>query len=790
MERRELLRVLSGLGAQAILSKYDNTLEEFGRIVPGTASADSRRLTDRPIPSCSSTVYPGERIVLWGEFSAKLLHVVATAPAWRSSPKVIQNLTFLVDKLDASCLYEFNECRPVKLEVIDNNQHRVIWVNKPHVLWLEKVNLSSGEPLRLFGRNLHCATSLDLVNGGTKIPLKMLKSEPYVIETEIPLGQSGNYSLQVDGDYVHDVVIMNNGDDPLNIQTWWAREFNWRTHINIDPAKLEMFPGDSTDVIQNELNSLTSTGGVVQIPSGTFGVRTLLIPPNVVLMGAGSSKTTLKYVGGQQQTNAKMRASQDDKGRVLPGKDPTAILRAEAGPVGVARLGISADDLPPADGYRRNRGVVQAFEIQTDSSKCIFVSEVKVTLPGGSGFLIVANSDVIVQKCDVVVACVGIWVEARSGDGRVAIRDSRIENQQRPAVIMRASNSVFERNNIIGRNKVHSWCSGEHRIADLGPSPKGALYTRHYISENHAEGVFGSPDLNDGEGLNYQMTSRVAYSRVSKADQLSLSDQNQSFTPGQLKGFTIAIVGGAGIGQVRVIVDNSGNELKVDVPWEITPNQSSIYTLDRYIAAYQCIVVNNFVSGVKKRAIDLYCKSYENWIQGNTLVNAGGIFLNATEDFSQHRLDMCYFNVVRSNIIKGQPTDPASAVPQRKLLQTDHGLNWGIRIGHISGGGSPINFSAIAAYANELRGNKIEGPMSDPRNAAIIIGIQTNSPGAAKAMANLIEKNYINGLDITVRLGADVFGTMLVSNVCNGKTCTGEKVQQGPSMLLQKSLFE
>jgi hypothetical protein len=209
----------------------------------------------------------------------------------------------------------------------------------------------------------------------------------------------------------------------------------------------------------------------------------------------------------------------------------------------------------------------------------------------------------------------------------------------------------------------------------------------------------------------------------------------------------------------------------VQPAWDIVPTAGDAYTVDLVIGAYQTIIVNNSIAGVKKCGIDLYCKNYDNWIQGNSLVNAGGIFLNATEVRAQQRLDMSYFNVVRDNVVTGTALDPETRRLQDPRMSTDHGLTWGITIGHVApGSGSSDVRPSLAVYGNEVRHNTVRGPMSNGSlrgatvpAAAVILGMRTAKTGTT-ARGNLVEDNEFRELPVGIRLGEGTADTWLRNN--------------------------
>jgi hypothetical protein len=718
----------------------------------------------------SVTVYPGETVGLYGALPGGKFSAKAVAVAWRGRPAVTRELAFEGGEAVAYGAYPFEESRPVRLEFAG----KAVCVNRPRVDWVEHQTVYAGQRLRLFGRNLHCVNAVALAGGGKTAYLQQVSAAPYVFEARVPACAVGGYDVVVDGALVGHVDVVARGSDPLALEVEWAGKFKWDA---VSTVTLEKSPADSTGAIQAALDAAgKSGGGVVMLPEGEFGIRHLDLPAGVVLMGAGQGITVLRYLGGEPAMATHDAPSIYMHMQMVTWENSHPMLNASAGNVGVARLSLVSDVALPDDQHRRIEGYVQGIRVDARNDRYVFVSDVDMQLENGSGMHLSIGSDAIVQRCRVFAPCTSVSMNTHTADGRSSVRNCTLSNQQRPVVEFNTSHAVLEDNHLVGRNKWLKWCNGEHRISDHGASPGTGGFTHQYIANNVADGVFGTPDENDGEGMNFQQTTRLAYAGVTAADAKTFTDSTQNFAPGVLKGTTIVIVRGRGLGQVRTIVDNTATSVTVEPAWDAVPDAKSLYTIDKEISAYGCIIVNNQLEGVKKRAVDLYCKNYDNWIQGNLIVNAGGIFLNANETTTGKRLDMAYFNVVRDNVVMGQAMDPKTGLPQQKLIGTDHGLGWGIRIGNV--GKSKNTIPGVCVYGNEVRNNTIYGPTPDGRAAGIIIGVDT-LPDAVSALGTIIENNEIHDMPVGIRLGGHVAGSEIRGNRFFLKGVDKQEVETG-----------
>ncbi len=89
---------------------------------------------------------------------------------------------------------------------------------------------------------------------------------------------------------------------------------------------------------------------------------------------------------------------------------------------------------------------------------------------------------------------------------------------------------------------------------------------------------------------------------------------------------SVAIVGGRGAGQYRLIRSFSGREIDIEKPFDISPDRSSVVTVVPTQRHY--IFVNNRVTDAGI-GIQFYGTNFESVIAGNTVSRAAGIFLRA-----------------------------------------------------------------------------------------------------------------------------------------------------------------
>ncbi len=347
-----------------------------------------------------------------------------------------------------------------------------------------------------------------------------------------------------------------------------------------------------------------------------------------------------------------------------------------------------------------------------------------------------------------------------------------LRNTQRVGILGAGNRAVIERNTLVGAaiarppGTPDPTGTSEHRVTDLGPE-------MCYVAHNRVDGTWGKPNSNEGEGICWQPIARLAYSRVQSADPDTLTDGAQAFAPDDLKDAKVTIVAGRGLGQMRAITGNSATRLTLDAPWQVVPDATSLYTIDRHVTRHNLIVDNEVVGKVHKGGIVLYGKNYDNVVAGNTLRNTGGIWLTATQVAGARRADFSYFAYAAHNRIYGAATPPSEG--NRK---GNH-----VTIGSAADGGVAARpdpaLPSVGIYGSEIRGNLLVGigttvPFSSQYNDNFVKGsgifVSSSAPeppaGPRQPMAQglIIEDNRVTNTVAGVHLGSTSWDTLLRGN--------------------------
>lgn len=691
---------------------------------------------------------------------------------------------------------------------------RPVFVNKAEIFWASEHMVVPGQKVRIFGRNFEnilqpgkekggkpdnkndsdVKVKLVDINNNSTIDADVLDVSPNAIDFSIPgkMDKGGQYTVMVTngagGDYGWYRI---NDDEALTVLEQTYKTGSLKNKLGLDAAWIADIPHnnminvqkygakgdgqtDDTSAIQTALdNAGAENGGVVYLPEGTYLFSELKVPANTVLLGEGKETTILRYIGG--------RTPAERVGR--PGwtyGEPIFLISSKGDSAGLANLSIINEEKRPAeDKMRRLNGWVLPVAFGYDSTYKIgdgmvkknhgyFLKNVRIRNVDGAGVEIHATSDIIVENSELYVTHGAINCYA---DGYVRIRNNTMFNTQRPLILGFSEKQWIEGNDLSAENaetydgidpELPAKSGSEHRIMDLS-----SLY--NYVAGNRVTGQFGLSYSNDGEGILWQSTVRLALGTVSAADTESVTDGKQTFTANSLKDANIVIIGGKGIGQMRKVTGNTANKILVDRAWDIIPDETSVYTVDHDVAYHNIVVDNDISAKTNKGGICFYTKDYDNIISGNTLENTGGIWLTSSQVSSQNRADFSYFTYAADNKIKG------AANPH-------YGMGNHVTIGSANDGGVNAlldeKIPSTTIFGSKFLRNEITGigtdiPYMSEFNKKFVIGsgimISNNSPVHYPVSQGLIvEKNKVTNTIAGIHLGNTSYDTFIKDNDFTG----------------------
>jgi hypothetical protein len=230
----------------------------------------------------------------------------------------------------------------------------------------------------------------------------------------------------------------------------------------------------------------------------------------------------------------------------------------------------------------------------------------------------------------------------------------------------------------------------------------------------------------------------------------------------------VAIISGTGVGQVVQISSNTSTVITLSASWIVTPDTTSVYTVDGYVNRHTIITGNTLNAAQSTGAVDFYTKSYDCIVDGNTIGNSGGVITNQTLSPSALRADYAYFDYVANNALTGG-TNPSS--PSTHNFLTIGNNAW---MGS-SGSGTPL---ATVAYGDEYRNNSVTG--TGTATAAANSGINFGEGGSATSFAFaqgvIAESNTVSGVPYGLYLWNTVYDSLRKGNTLTGNgSCMNEQ---------------
>lgn len=662
------------------------------------------------------------------------------------------------------------------------------FVNRAEPFCVSEAVVCAGQTLRVFGRNfLHPALDtpeqtavwLTKADGTGRVQAVVVDATDYTVDILIPEGIDGQYSLLVTngagGDYGYGELPQEEAFTVVAISDTIAavkQDFEvyeaWTSPIGNTVYNVRDFGAagdgktDDSQALQDALDTAGTTGGRVYLPAGDYCSAGLTIPNGVVVYGDGTEQTVLRHM--DDRTGTKFLTTYSNAGGMA---DLTVISE-------VCR--------PEGDDIRRIGGYVvglRIFGCSAGTPGGFFLKRVNMRIT--DGMAVYNDSDtamLVMEDCDINASHSNVMNYSRA-----RILDSRFFNTERPVLMLGSEGYSWVENNKIdaahvGAGREPGTNDTEHRVMDLG-------ILNNYVAGNYVTGEYGAttPNTdNSGEGILFQSNRRTGYGRVLSADAQSVTSEPGGIKPddgssgaGMRAGDYVAIVEGTGIGQLRRIAAVEGDRFTVDQPWDIVPDQTSVFSADYRVNMHNIVVDNNIDAKTKKGGIMLYTKNFDNIIANNRLNNTGGIWLGQSQVKKQYRADYSYFNTVVGNICTGA-SDP-------------RGEKDGVSVGSMKGNcavigiavdGGPVTtldktLPSVGVYGNRYLQNRLTGIGSDveasssynvpfSQNSGILISTGDSVEGHMASRAVAAAHNVISETKAGAHVSGSAADTLLYQN--------------------------
>ena len=641
-----------------------------------------------------------------------------------------------------------------------------VLVNRPQAQWLYPQRLAPGEVVRVFGRTFawghHLPSALAVIRpAGTAkaVPLRAAAqhhedgdTERWSLSAWLPPDLApGDYELFVHGRHGgaygwSDALKLTVAAKPAARRTVNARDLG---------AKGDGF-ADDTAALEAALQQ--AAGGSLLLPAGTYAIsKTLAIPDDTVLQGAGQQQTVVANI---QTPSAEPRSLSETQpafhGRdLVTGMSRFALrdltLRFMPASGSALRVGKDPQWSEDVSLYRVRFETQQDFGPSKDNPYCAR----PLTIVKARGFSMV--------RCETY------------GPGGVSC-ERKIEG------------SLFSQNRFVTdrrwRGHVFKFWGAEHVVFEdnlMTGDTRGFVMQTHFgvnyqnfIAGNTVErtvlgGNAGETYLIEGAGLLYESrvtAASAATVRTARWPKL----RGQEATEADCAGRFVVVARGRGLGQWRRILscDPAGRELRVDKPWRVTPDASSVV-----------VVMNGLIDTVFVNNQEIDCG------KGLYLYGAGAI--NCVID--RHLCDRT-MGVTLMTHDERQSPDPAQreTAPDFFNLIRDCRVHGGGGLLCSAGGRLPLEDepeAPLANFANRFIDNEVQGvtPFSGTQYGAN----WTWGGGWDNVMAGL----SVLPMDLGVRPGGGTNGpARLTGNVFLNNWISGSRIGAGVSQRASATLFQ
>ena len=459
------------------------------------------------------------------------------------------------------------------------------------------------------------------------------------------------------------------GDYQLYTHNGRGGAFGWRRAAGLQvippPPPVQVFQADDFgakgDGRTNDFDALAAAmkaagaagGGEVFLPPGTYLVnKTLALPVGVTLRGASRQNTVLKAFGPLDWTvqlgdNSGIRDLAVTESEVLP------TFRGLVGGGGVG-LTISDCELVPLSNYAVLMASPQARRLRITNN--VIHGSLRLFWHG-------------VTRAEVV----GNTILGGGFGGRPV------------------SESVFAHNVVRdgpSRNAFDSTCRSLYEANELhgfwyGPFPADN-WEEAMMSHGGGDKVIGSPTASDAS---------------------SLTDNSQTWKPGEHRGQWVLLTAGRGFGQYRRVVDNTKDTLTLEEPWRVQPDPTTRYALGDYYV--ENLHRNNLVEGWG--VFVLWQDQINNRVEGLTTAAAGAVLTG--RDRSSVGPD-------------GKAVSPNSYNPSWYNVISNCSIEGGSIDLEVETAGTPANTGPVL-FANLVCNNRITAP--ELRRMGLVRGMETQT---------------------------------------------------------------
>lgn len=483
---------------------------------------------------------------------------------------------------------------------------------------------------------------------------------------------------------------------------------------------------DDTEILAAAMQQVASHGGgTVYLSRGYYRVSSALrIPPHVSLKGAGKDATSIVWDDFDNPPPVLLQGSSDfsvedltlaasQHMHILHGGFPEVAGGPDGANITIRRVRIRASSffghLSPADAASR-------MQAQLNFAR------------NGADSIGLAGRNLVIEDCDVYGSGRSLYLLRPVG---ARVSNNVFSNGRHGWYSISGADGVlFEGNRIIGADM-------ESTGGGINTMFAGTAYSQNVLfRKNTIESIYGwdrEALTTDGPGGFYH--GSVDYRALTASSELVLRNPTVN-RPGMTdwRGAGVFIIGGKGMGQYARAVSRDGSVVKLDRPFAVAPDSSSVLTIVPMQLHY--LILDNSFSDAAF-AVQLFGTAVDHVISGNVSDRTGGFASKAL--FYQH-VQPTWYNQFLGNEIR----TPSSSAPSALLV----------------GGQQKDKSGDVLGYVSVLRNNRLLG------NASVILRGDTAKQPVLSDI--LVEGNTIHDARFGVSVEAGVVDYLIRDNHFSG----------------------
>ncbi len=603
-------------------------------------------------------------------------------------------------------------------------------LNVPTVYWLqgdEGLNRSSpGGWLRVFGRNIrregrNGKVLLRSADGTARQELKITEGDTWSLRAEVPTGmETGRWE-----------VFLHNG---------CGRQLGWTAAGSLTVTEAEQWPSTVFNVRDFGATGTASVddmlaigqalaaaedagGGVVYLPRGRYLLEeTLVVPRYTVIRGEGRELAALVWPDVKEPYD------------LVRGTDHFGIedLTLYASNY---RHAIAGDTHTPEAGHtfvRRVtlRAVIYRGHLKPEEVDRRFRASLKLSSGGGDSVRL-GGEKVEVSDCDLYGSGRAIYLFGGKG---ARIVGNRLYNGRWGWYCLTGSDGLIFENNVLTGGDLMSTGGG---LNCLGSTySRNVFYARNTIARCHGW---------DREAMTSDAGHGAYYGHIAEAGPNTirlLEKPTWDGAPERWRGGGVFILYGRGMGQYRDVaaVADDGVTVTVDRPWDVVPDESSLFSITMMQKNY-LFIENHFEDvGI---ALQYYGTSVNHIASGNTCRRGGGFYNSGR--WYRHYQPSWYCQFLGNRIFEGTcyRYGPNNATGSGPSFLGTYGLQYG-------------DNPAPLAYCTIHRRNQLH------QNAEIRLrGIHAERPGLRDIV---VEHNLVENSDTAISMDQGCVGVVQRQN--------------------------